>query len=130
MPLRVLLASDHPGLRESVRSLLESRPCLDVVASPATAEECLRVAAACLLDVAVVDATPGTGADHLVAALHRLCPEMAIIVLAMQADPSHVRAALDAGARGYLLRETAAGELGAALRAVSAGGAYIGARVQ
>jgi len=64
-----------------------------------------------------------------VAALHCACPEAAIIVLAMQPDRAHVRAALDAGARGYLLKETAARELGAALRAVIAGETYLGANL-
>ncbi len=129
MPLRVLLASDHSGVRESLRGLLEAQPNLCVIASPTTEEDCLREAAACAPEVAVIDGASGLAAERLVAVLHRLYPEAAIIVLAMQADRSHVRAALDAGARGYLLKETAAREMGAALRAVTAGKTYLGAHL-
>lgn len=129
MPLRVLLASEHPGVRESVRGLLEAQPDTCVIASPTTGEDCLRAAIACPPDVAVLDGTPGHDTARMVAALHRAYPEAAIIVLAMQADRSHVQAALDAGARGYLLKETAAREMGAALRAVAAGETYLSAHL-
>jgi DNA-binding NarL/FixJ family response regulator len=129
MPLRVLLASDHPALRKSLRGLLEAQPDLNVIASPTSEEECLGHASVCLPDVVVIDSASGLAVVRLVAALHCACPEAAIIVLAMQPDRAHVRAALDAGARGYLLKETAARELGAALRAVIAGETYLGANL-
>ena len=129
MPLRVLLTSDHPAVRKSLHGLLEAQPDLIVMATPASEEECLREALASLPGVTVIDGAPGLATERLVASLHRLCPQTAIIVLAMQPDRSHVRAALDAGARGYLLKETAARELSAALRVVAAGQTYLGANL-
>jgi DNA-binding NarL/FixJ family response regulator len=129
MPLRVLLASDHSGLRESLHDLLEAQPDFMIIASPTTEEECLREAAAWAPEVVVIDGGCGLAAERLVAALHRVCPDTAIIVLAMQADRPHVHAALAAGARGYLLKETAAREMGAALLAVTNGRTYLGANL-
>lgn len=127
MPLRVLLASDHPAVRESLRGLLEAQPDIQVTVAPTSQDDCLREAATRVPDVIVIDGAPGLATERLVAILHRIYPETAIVVLAMQADRSHIQAALDAGARGYLLKETAAREMAAALRAVSAGQTYLGA---
>ena len=129
MPLRVLLTSDHPAVRESLRSLLEATPGMDVIVALADRADCLGQAATCVPDVVVIDGVPGSATERLVSILHQAHPETAIIVLAMHADCSHIQAALGAGARGYLLKETAAREMGAALRAVTAGQIYLGAHL-
>jgi DNA-binding NarL/FixJ family response regulator len=86
MPLRVLLVSDHDGVRESLHALLAAQFDLCVVTAPTTEEDCLREALACLPDVAIIVGGSAVTAERLVATLHRAHPDTAIIVLAMQAD--------------------------------------------
>jgi len=126
----VLLVSDHARVRTSVRALLEGLPDVCVVAAPTSVSECLHEMAARRPQIAVIDSgTDGLGARHLVAAIHARVPGTGIIVLAPEPAPWHVHALLDAGARGFLLKETAARELEPALHAVMAGRTYLGDRV-
>lgn len=125
-PLRVVLVDDHELVRSGIRALLDLLDGVDVVAEAQDGAELIRVLQRVSADVVMCDLTM-PGMDGL-AALERLRsehPAVRTIVLSMDNAPASVRRALDRGAAGYVVKQAAATELGAALRAVGGGGRYV-----
>ena len=124
--LRIVLADDHAVVRAGIRMLLESVPGWDVVAECGDADTALRQVREHHSDVLVLDLTmPGRPSLSILPELQRSAPAARVVVLTMEADPSMARAALAAGASGYVLKEAAATELVEAIRLAAAGGAYL-----
>ena len=120
--IRILLADDHTVMRRGLRLLLESRSEFGVVAEAADGREAVERAEATQPDVAVLD----IGMPHLsgIEAAQRInaeLPNIAIVMLSMHSDESYVLRALKAGAKGYLLKDSAEGELVEAIKSVHAG---------
>lgn len=129
--LRVLLADDHALLREGLRALLASSGDIEVVAEVANGREALERALALKPDVVLMDiGMPDMNGIDATALLRERLPAARVIVLSMHGDAEHVYRALEAGASGYLLKESAAAEVIAAVRAVHAGRRYLTAAVQ
>lgn len=125
MKIRVLLADDHAMLREGLKALLSASADIEVVAEAADGREALAQAEALAPDVAVLDiAMPGLNGIEAARVMRRRFPAMRIVMLSMHSSSEHVHRALEAGAQGYLLKESAADEVGAAVRAVHAGARY------
>ena len=126
MTTRVLLADDHGMMREGLRALLAGAPDIEVVADVGDGREAVRIAAQLLPDVIVMDVSMpdlnGIEAAHL---LREKCPKTRIVMLSMHASSEHVHRALEAGAAGYVLKESAAAEVIAAVRTVCAGRLYL-----
>ncbi len=123
--IRILLADDHTVMRSGLRALLERQPDLKVVAEAGDGREAVDQAEAHLPQVAVMDiAMPklnGIDATHQIVAKH---PEIAVVMLSMHSDEGYVLRSLKAGARGYLLKDSAEDELISAIHAVHEGKAF------
>jgi DNA-binding NarL/FixJ family response regulator len=128
--ITVLLVDDHLLVRRGFRRMLEDGAGIRVVAEAGDGPEAVELAARERPDVIVMDfALPtmngATAARKMVAAV----PEAAILILSMHSEPACVRSCLDAGARGYLLKNAMDLELVEAVRAVAAGQTVIDRRL-
>ncbi len=123
--IRMVLADDHVVLRSGLRALLERHPDFQVVGEASDGRELIRLVAELLPDIAVVDVgmpnLNGTEATQQIASAH---PSVRVIMLSMHSDEAYVLRALKAGARGYVLKESAEAELIAAIRLVQQGKAF------
>lgn len=126
MTIRVLLADDHAMLREGLKALLATSGDIEVVAEAGDGREAVRRAQEAAPDVAVLDiAMPQLNGIEAARLLRERCPGLRIVVLSMHSSAEHVFRALEAGADGYLLKEAAAAEVAAAVRAVHGGRRYL-----
>jgi two-component system, NarL family, response regulator NreC len=120
--IRILLADDHTVMRRGLRLLLESQPGFSVVAEAADGRQAVEQAEATQPDVAVVDiAMPNLSGIEAAQRINAAHPHIAIVILSMHSDEGYVLRALKAGAKGYLLKDSAEGDLIEAIKAVSQG---------
>jgi two-component system response regulator DesR len=120
--IRVLLAEDQTMLRGALSSLLELEPDITVIAQAANGREAHRLAREHGPDIVVTDIEmPEMTGLEFAAALKESESKCRVIILTTFARPGYLRRALDAGARGYLLKERPASELAEAIRRVHAG---------
>lgn len=123
--LRVLIADDHDLAREGLRALLERASAYAVVAEARTGEEALALAAEHSPDLALLDIRyAGGGIDGLEVTrrLTETAPGIGIVLVTMHDSAEYLRAGIAAGARGFLAKDAARGEVLAALEQVAAGG--------
>lgn len=105
-PIRVVVVDDHAIFREGVRSLLARVDDIAVVGEAATTEQAVQVSADTNPDVVLMDLNiPGGGGEAATAAILATQPDVAVMVLTMHTDDQHLRRALQAGARGYLVKD-------------------------
>ena len=125
MTIRIALADDHTVLRAGLRSLLDHQRDFEVVGEAGNGRELLRVVDNTNPDVVVTDIgmpmLNGTEATSQIVTKH---PKTRVIVLSMHSDEAYVLRALKAGARGYLVKESAEADLMTAIRTVHAGKAF------
>jgi DNA-binding NarL/FixJ family response regulator len=128
--LRVLVADDHPIVRDGLRLLLGSAPDIDVVGEAANGAEAVATAAKVQPDVVVMDLhMPELNGIEATRRLVRDQPHVAVLVVTMFDDDDSVFAAMRAGARGYLLKDADQAEIVRAVRAVASGEAIFGPAV-
>ncbi len=124
LPLRVLLADDHPLMLEGLRKLLA--PDCEIVGAVTGASLFLEAARRLRPDLAVVDISmPGMDGFEATRRLQEIAPGTRVLILSFHSEPSWVRAAFEAGAWGYVCKTSAAEEIGLALREVSRGRFYV-----
>ena len=124
-PIRILLADDHNIMRRELRLLLERQPGFEVVAEAADGREAAERAETTRPDVAVLDiAMPNMSGIEAAQRIRALLPQAAIVILSMHSDEGYVLRALKAGAKGYLLKDSAESDLIDAIKAVSEGKAF------
>ena len=118
--LRILLADDHVVMRKGLRALLERQSNLEIVGESENGRETIDLAASLIPDVVVMDVgmpvLNGIEATKTIVAQN---PQISVVILSMHVDESYVMRALKAGARGYLLKDSAPADLMSAIRAVS-----------
>lgn len=125
--IRVLVADDHGVLRDGLCRLLETDPEIRVVAAANDGHEAVAQAAATRPEVVVMDISmPKMDGIEATRSIVGNAPGIGVVMLSMYSTDRMVREALDAGARGYLLKESAGAEVLRAVRAVAAGGRYLG----
>jgi DNA-binding NarL/FixJ family response regulator len=130
-PQTVLVVDDHPVVRRGLTALLQAETWVHRVVEAGTLADARRAATVESPDVAVVDLTlPDGDGIALLRHLSATAPRCRALVMTMTADPGTVRAALDAGARGYLLKDSDPEVVVASLRTVAAGGQVLGPRVE
>lgn len=124
--IRVLVADDHPLFRQGVIHTIRDQPGLNLVGEAATAAETIQRAIETSPDVILLDLQfpDGSGLDVLKAVLPE-CPSTNIVVLTVVEDEDALLQALKMGARGYVLKGIAGGDLGSVVRAVAAGETYV-----
>ena len=120
--ITVLLADDHALVRRGFRRLLEDDPSIAVVGEASTAEEAIRLAGELQPRVIVMDcAMPGTSGVTATRTILQEHPEIAVLMLTMHSEGTLVRQALEAGARGYILKDALDLDLASAVHRVAAG---------
>ncbi|OIH94025.1 MULTISPECIES: response regulator transcription factor [unclassified Curtobacterium] len=118
--MRVLLVDDHALVRGGLRAVLATTDDCEVVGEAATGEEAVDRAADLRPDVVVMDLSmPGAGGVDATARLRAAMPAVRVLVLTTFSDDHRVRAALAAGATGYLLKDAAPDDVVAAVRAAA-----------
>ena len=126
MTIRVLIADDHAVVAEGLRFVVQAQTDMEVVDCVQDGREAVRRAIAAQPNVVLIDhAMPllnGTEATRLI--LER-CPKTRVIILSMHTNQVHVLHALQAGARGYVAKKSAAKEVVDAIRVVHHGGRYL-----
>lgn len=124
--LRVLLADDHAMLREGLRMLVSAQEDMEVVGEASNGRKAVALALELMPDVVVMDVSmPEMNGLKATERLQKLCPEIKVLTLTRHADSAYLQQLLQAGARGYVLKQSAAGELVRAIRAVAAGNTYL-----
>jgi two-component system response regulator NreC len=124
--ITVVLADDHELVRDGVRLVLEAQPDIEVVAEAADGDSAARYVLGHKPTILVLDLSmPGTPSLELIPKVLETSPATSVIVLTMQNEPPFARQAFQSGAKGFVVKQSAASELVAAIRAVVAGGTYI-----
>ena len=127
-PVRVLIADDHPVVRQGLRMVLDADPEIEVVAEASDGDEAFAKAHQVEWDVAVLDyAMPGRGGIELLSDVKHAYPSRPVLILSLYPEDPHGLRALKAGAAGYVTKESAGDELTAAVKRVASGGRYISA---
>lgn len=125
--IRVLLADDHAVVRDGLAAVLGLLDDFEVVGQAATGSEAVATARRTRPDVVLMDVRmPEGGGVEATRAILEIAPETAVLFLTMFDDDATVIAAMQAGARGYLLKDAGHDEVAAALRAVVAGQTILG----
>lgn len=124
-PIRVLIADDHPVVRQGIRAYLESQPSIRVVGEAADGLEALERTRQLSPHVLVADVTmPGLSGLEIARQLLYMAPKVKVLILSMHEDRAYLMEALRAGARGYLLKDSGPGELLGAIESVHAGESF------
>jgi two-component system response regulator NreC len=124
--IRILLADDHNVMRDGLRMLLERQPGFEVVAEAANGLEAVRRTEEQTPDVVVMDiAMPTLNGIEATRRITSATPAAAVVILSMHYDESYVLRSLKAGAKAYLLKDSAKADLISAIRAVHEGRSFL-----
>jgi NarL family two-component system response regulator LiaR len=120
--LTVLIADDHPLVREALRRALDGEEDMEVVAEAADGEQAVKLASELKPDVAVMDIVmPKLNGIEATRKIKTIAPDIAILILTAYDDDEYVLGLLDAGAAGYLLKSARGRDLAGAIRAIKSG---------
>jgi DNA-binding NarL/FixJ family response regulator len=129
-PVHIMLVDDHPLVRDGLRARLEAVPHFRVVLEAGSGAEALAMLEATRVDLVLMDITmrDGSGIDAT-AQLGRSHPGIAVLILSMHDKLEYVTQAMQAGARGYVLKDAPGKDIVLAIDTVMAGGIYYSAPV-
>lgn len=127
--VHILLVDDHPLVRDGLRARLETIPHFTVVAEAGNATEALELAGKQSIDLALMDINLSGGMNgiELTGRFNTLFPEIAVLMLSMHDKAEYVMQAIQAGARGYVLKDAPALDIISAIDTVMSGGIYYSA---
>jgi two-component system nitrate/nitrite response regulator NarL len=123
--IRIAVVDDHPMFRHGVVNMLMSAGDIEVVGEGATAADALRIAREHSPDVVLLDVGMAGGGIEAASNLAYAHPDMRIVMLTASEDEQHVASALQAGARGYILKGSSGEEVVQAVRAIAGGESYV-----
>ncbi|RYE62181.1 MAG: response regulator transcription factor, partial [Oxalobacteraceae bacterium] len=124
--LRVTLSDDHPVVLAGIKALLSGLEGVEVVGEATTGPMAKQMVIECLPDIAIIDISlPELNGIELTRQILALAPSIKVLALTVHEDRAYVQPMLQAGARGYLLKRSAADELSRALWAIADGGMYV-----
>ena len=124
--IRLFLVDDHPLVRDGLRARLSSLPEIDIVGEADGAAEALPLIEELKPDLVLADVgMKDINGIELAARLQERQPEVRVVMLSMYDNPEYVQQALQAGARGYVLKDAPASEIVAAIDAVAGGGTFL-----
>jgi two-component system, NarL family, response regulator NreC len=127
MAITVLVADDHGVLRDGLCRLLESQDGIQVVGTVADGLQAIDLAEQVQPDIVLMDISmPRLNGIEATRSLAERAPNAGVVILSMHSSPDVIHRALAAGARAFLLKESVSDEVVAAIRAVAAGGRYLG----
>lgn len=127
--VHILLVDDHPLVRDGLRARLDTIPHFTIVAEAGNASEALELAGKQNIDLALMDINlaGGTNGIELTERFNTLFPEIAVLMLSMHDKAEYVMQAIQAGARGYVLKDAPALDIITAIDTVMSGGIYYSA---
>jgi len=124
--MRILIADDHPLVRQGLKQLLAAEPDMEVVGEAKNADETLELARSLEWDVLILDySMPGGNGLVVLKEIKRSYPRRPVLVLSMHPEDSIAISVLRAGAAGYINKECASEELTVAIRKAVSGGKYV-----
>jgi len=124
--IKVLLADDHSIVRAGLCRIVEESGDMEVIAEAADGREAIRLVLETSPDVAVIDISmPGLDGLEVVSQLRGYCPELPILILTMHEEGQYVVRAIQAGAMGYMTKQSAPEQLLKAIRKIYKGGRYL-----
>ncbi len=130
MKLRILLTDDHTLFRQGLRTLLDAEYDMQVVGEAQEGGEAVAQAAALKPDLVLMDiGMPGLASFEAVRQIRKHRPETKVMFLSMYDDEDYLQQCLEAGGSGYLLKDSPADQLIAAIREVRRGGKYLSPRI-
>jgi len=131
MTVTILLADDHTVVREGLRALLENQKEFHVVGVASGGRQAVQLARELCPSVVLMDiAMPGLNGIEATQQIRESCSESQVVILSMYATSEYVYRALQAGALGYLLKESAGSEIVQAIHMVNAGKMYISQKIR
>jgi two-component system, NarL family, response regulator NreC len=123
--VRILLADDHSIVRRGLKSALEEDADFTVVGEAGNGREAVQMAQLLQPDVAIVDiAMPQLNGIDATAQILKVSPGTGVVILSVHSDETYILRALSAGARGYMLKDTAENEVISAVRALAEGNSW------
>ena len=126
--VHILLVDDHPLVRDGLRARLETIPHFRIVAEAANSDEALQQAATQAIDLALMDINlTGMSGIDLTARFNTQYPEIAVLMLSMHDKAEYVMQSIQAGARGYVLKDAPALDIITAIETVMSGAIYYSA---
>lgn len=130
MTVTVMLADDHAVVRDGLRSLLEGGQDLQVVGVAGNGRDAVAEAQRLRPDIVIMDiAMPELDGVEATRRIVEKCPDTRVLILSMYLSAEHIHRALQAGAQGYVLKESAGDEVIEAIRALRAGKRYLSHRI-
>jgi len=130
MPITLFVADDHAVVREGLANLLAAQPDISVIGTAGEGREAVRQVVKLQPAIVIMDiAMPQMNGIEAAREIRERAPQSKVVILSMYSSAEHVFHALEAGARAYLLKESAAKEIVAAVRAVHAGRRYLSPQI-
>ncbi len=130
MAIRTLLTDDHTLFRQGIKTLLSAEPGLEVVGEAANAAEAVAQVAELRPDVVLMDVNmPGLSSFEATRQIRKARPETKVLFLTMYDDDDYLAESVEAGASGYLLKDSPAEHLVSAIGEVHRGGSYLSPRM-
>jgi two-component system response regulator NreC len=124
--IRVLLADDHTIVRQGLRALLDSQEDIEVVGEAEDGRQAFEKTKELIPDIVVIDITmPNLNGIEATRQIKKLNPEIKVLVLTVHDNEEYIHQILQAGASGYLLKESAVTDLVSAINAVKKGGIFL-----